>query len=91
MNLAAGALDLRQAVHGIAELRAQQIDVDARLGQQPTHAAALLVEQCHHDVRRLDELVIRPTASDCASASAIWNLLVSLSIRIRTSLSRYES
>ena len=58
MHIAAGAFDLWQAIDGVAQLRAQQVDVDARFGQQATHAAALLVEQRNHDVCRLDELVI---------------------------------
>ena len=58
--LASGALDCRQPVHRVAELRPQQVDVDAGFGQQSAHAAALLVEQRHHDMSRLDELVILP-------------------------------
>ena len=58
MHFATCALDPRQLVDEHAELRAQQVDVDARFGQQAAHGAALLVEQCDHDVGRFDELVI---------------------------------
>ena len=40
------------------ELRAQQVDVDARLVEQRAHAAALLIQQREHHVRGLDVLVV---------------------------------
>ena len=58
MDLATGTLDLRQALQSDTKLRSQQVDVGTRLGQESTHGAALLVEQCNHDVGGLDELVI---------------------------------
>ena len=58
MDFAAGALDLRQAVDRLAELRSEQIDVDARLGKQSAYGTALLVEHGDHDMYRFDELVV---------------------------------
>ncbi len=58
VHLAARALDLRQPVEGLAEPRAQQVDLGARLLEQRPHRAALLVEQRQHQVRGLDELVV---------------------------------
>ena len=57
-QLTTGALDLRQPVDEHAELRAQQVDVDAGFNEQSANTAALLVEQRDHDVDRLDELVV---------------------------------
>jgi hypothetical protein len=39
-------------------MRTQQVDVDTGFGQQATQRATLLIEQCHHNVCRLDELMI---------------------------------
>ena len=58
VHLAARAFHPRQFVDEDTQLRAQQVDVDAGLGQQTAHRAALLVKQRDHDVRRFDELVI---------------------------------
>src|SRR5690606_30609581 len=43
VHVAAGTLHPRQAIHRFAELRAQQVDVHARLGEQAAYARALLV------------------------------------------------
>ena len=59
MQFATGAFDFRQAVERVAQLRAKQVDVDAGLREQAAHGAALLVQQRHHDVGRLDELVVQ--------------------------------
>jgi hypothetical protein len=58
MHVATSALDFRQSVNGVAQLRTQQVDVDTGFGQQATERSALLIEQCHHNVRGLDELMI---------------------------------
>ena len=58
MHVAARTFDARQTVDGLAELRTQQVHVDAGLGQQSADTAALLVEQGHHHMYGLDELVI---------------------------------
>ena len=58
MQLAFRALHGGQAVQGLAQLRTQLVDVDTGLGQQVTGAATLLVQQGHHQVHRLDELVV---------------------------------
>jgi hypothetical protein len=51
--------------------------------QQVAHRAALLVEQGDHDVHRLDvHLVIAAQGQALGVGRAIWNLLVSLSIRM---------
>ncbi len=60
VNLTAGAFDARQPVDRIAELGTQQVDVAARLREQAAHRATLLVQQRHHQVRRLDELMVLP-------------------------------
>ena len=60
MQLAAGALDLRQLVELFGQLRAEQVDVNPGMRKQRAHRAALLVEQRRHQVHRLDELVIAP-------------------------------
>jgi len=44
MHIAARAFYFWQAVDGVAELRAQQVHIDARFRQQAANAAALLVE-----------------------------------------------
>ena len=49
---------LASAVERLAELRAQQVDVDAGLVEQGPHRAALLVQQGRHHVQRLDVLVV---------------------------------
>ncbi len=61
VQLARRALDLRELIQRLAQSRAQQIHVRARLQQQGPHGTALLVQQRRHQVHRLDELV---TASD---------------------------
>ncbi len=58
VDVAGSAFDARQPIDRLAELRAQQVHVDAGLRQQPAHRAALLLEQRRHQVHRLDELVI---------------------------------
>jgi hypothetical protein len=58
VHLARVAFDLRQAVERLAELRAQQVDVDPGLVEQRPHGAALLIQQGRHDVQRLDVLVV---------------------------------
>ena len=58
VHLARRALDGRQAVERLAELRAQHVHVDAGLREQAAHGAALLLEQRGHQVHGLDELVI---------------------------------
>ena len=49
---------LRQAIERIAELRAQQIQIDAGLGQDADDAAAPLLEHRRQHVHGLDELMI---------------------------------
>ncbi len=58
VHVAAGAFDLGQPVERLAELRAQQVHVDAGLVEQVPHGAALLVQQGRHHVQRLDVLMI---------------------------------
>ncbi len=58
LHIAASAADLRQALQRLVELRTQQLEIDAGLGEQWPHCAAVLIEQGDHDVGRLDELMI---------------------------------
>ena len=58
VDFARRALDGRQAVERLAELRAQHVHVHAGLGQQAAHRAALLLEQRRHQMDRLDELMV---------------------------------
>ena len=58
VHLSGRALDLRQPLEHFAELRAQHIDIDAGLRKQRAHRPALLVEQCNHQVHRLDHLMV---------------------------------
>ena len=58
VDIANRAFHARQAIDSVAQLRAQQVDVDAGLGEQAAHGAALLVEQRDHHVGRFDELVV---------------------------------
>ena len=60
MNLTRRTFNTRKLIQRIAQARAQQVYIDTGLGQQMTGRAALLVQQCNHQVRRLDELVILP-------------------------------
>jgi hypothetical protein len=60
VHITSRPLYLWQLVQHLAEPRAQQVDVDVRLRQQVPHRAALLIEQCRHQVGRLDELVVAP-------------------------------
>ena len=46
------------SVQGFAQLRAQQVHIGTRFVEQVTHGATLLVEQCGHDMERLDVLVV---------------------------------
>ena len=57
-HLALRALDLRQPVERLAEARAQQIHVGARLREQRADGAAFLVDQGEQHVERLEELVV---------------------------------
>ena len=43
---------------GLAQLRAQLVDIDVGLGEQRPHGAALLIEQRDHHMQRLDELMV---------------------------------
>ena len=58
MHLAGRPLDLRQPVDRLAQLRAQQVDIGARLGEQVPYAAALLIQQRDHQVHRFDKRVV---------------------------------
>jgi len=58
MDVARGPLDLGQALQRLAEARAQPVDVDVGHGQQLARGPAFLVQERHHQVDRLDELVI---------------------------------
>ena len=60
VQLPAAALDLRQSVERTVEPGPEPVDVDARLREQRPDAAAVLIEHGHHQVHRLDELVIPP-------------------------------
>ena len=57
-DVTAGALHSRHPVEVFTELRAQPIDVHPYLGQEMARGATFLVEQRHHHVGGLDELVI---------------------------------
>ena len=58
MYVAAAALHRRQFLHGLAQLRTQQVHIDVGLREQMPHTAALLVEQRDQHMHRLDELMI---------------------------------
>ena len=51
-------LDCRLSIQCVAQLRAQLGHVHAGLGQQAAHRASVLLEQGHHQVNRLDELMV---------------------------------
>jgi len=57
-HVAAGTGHLGQPLQRLAEAGTQAVDIDIGLGQQVAHGAAVLVEQRHHQVHRLDELVV---------------------------------
>ena len=52
------ALDLRQTVELLTDLRSQPVHLDARSRQQRPDSAAFLVQQCRHQMLRLDKLMI---------------------------------
>ena len=58
MHFSASALDFGQPVQRITQLRAEQIDVNPGFHQQAPDRSALLVQHCHHDMRRFNKLVI---------------------------------
>src|SRR5690606_3660449 len=58
VHLAPRAFHARQPVERLPELRAQQVDVRARLVEEVAHRAALLIQQGRHHVQRLDVLVV---------------------------------
>jgi hypothetical protein len=60
VNFTGRALDARDAVERVAELRAQQVQVGAGLREDSREAAALLLEHGRHHVHGLDELVVAP-------------------------------
>ena len=57
-SLAVGAFHGRNAANLFEQARAQETDVDAGAIEQWACAAALLVEECDHQVDWLDELVV---------------------------------
>src|SRR5690606_12172164 len=54
------ALHGRDAVERLTERGAELVQIDARLREQPAHAAAVLIEHRRHQVHGLDELMIAP-------------------------------
>jgi hypothetical protein len=58
VDFAAGTFHTRQTVKHLAELRAQQIDIDPGLRKQMSSRATLLIEQGHHQVHGFYELMI---------------------------------
>jgi hypothetical protein len=63
--------------------------IDAGPGKQRCRAAVILIDQRQQQVLRLDELLVAADCQALASASACWNLVVNLSIRM--AVSRRES